>query len=87
MFTFSDSQIDQLRAAFMNQSTAHPEADFYRLLADFGEASEDADQALFFGSVGPQRSTKDWGAKATSSDATTKPRPKPVTSCRSVMPK
>jgi hypothetical protein len=43
MFTLSNAQLAQLDAAFNNPSATHPEADFYRLLADFGEASGDAD--------------------------------------------
>lgn len=39
MFILSEAQLAALSAAFKNSSSAHPEADFYLLLADFGEAS------------------------------------------------
>lgn len=45
MFILSDSQLSALKAAYESSTSAHPVADFYRLLADFGEASGEVDPA------------------------------------------
>ena len=45
MFILSEGRLSALSAAFHNPSSAHPEADFYLLLADFGEESGEVDPA------------------------------------------
>ena len=64
MFILSETQLAALTAAFNNSSSAHPVADFYLLLADYGEASGEVDPASILWLRGAAEVNADTGSQS-----------------------